>query len=99
MWLKARTLVNCFWSLYVVAGQWRTRWSRHEKAAATAQTVALARTSERRDGPVREEAPYRSTGTEGGQGREWSAWRTTSQGYWTLHSPRRQVCAALLSRR
>ena len=45
--------------------QSRTRWSRHEKAAATTQTVASARTSERRHGPGREFAP-----PHGGQGRE-----------------------------
>ena len=42
--------------------QWRTRWSRHAKAAATTQTVASARTSERRYGPGRESTPRRPTG-------------------------------------
>ena len=53
----------------MVAIQWRTRWSRNEKAAATTQTVASARTSERRYGPGRESTPRRPTGTEHGQGR------------------------------
>ena len=53
----------------VVAIQWRTRWSRHEKAAATTQTVASARTSERRCGPGRESTPRRPTETGHGQGR------------------------------
>ena len=37
-------------------------WSRHEKAAATAQTVATARSSERRNGPCRVNSPRSPTG-------------------------------------
>ena len=44
-------------------------WDRHEKAAATTQTVATARTSERRHGPGREHSSRRSTATEDRQGR------------------------------
>ena len=40
--------------LHVVACEWRTRWGRHEKAAATKQTVATARASERREPTLQE---------------------------------------------
>ena len=39
------------------------------RRAATTQTVASARASERRNGPGRDVAPHRPTGTEDGQGR------------------------------
>ena len=50
--------------------------SRHEKAAATSQTVATARASERRDIPCRVPAPH-LTRSEEGKGRERSTRRTT----------------------
>ena len=51
--------------------------SRHEKAAATTQTVATARASERRNGPCRVNSPRSPTGTEEGKGRGRSTRRTT----------------------
>ena len=41
----------------------------HEKAAATFQAVATARTLERRNGPCRDEPPRSPTGTDEGKGR------------------------------
>ena len=43
-----------FWYLHVVASSWRTPQCRSKAAGATTQTVASARTSERRHGPGRE---------------------------------------------
>ena len=61
----------------MVACEWRARWDRHEKAAATTQTVATARASARRDGPGRVFSPRSPTGTNDGQGRGVGTRRTT----------------------
>ena len=52
----------------MVATSWRPRWSRDAKAAATTQTVASARTSERRSGPCRVQSPRSSKETNDGKG-------------------------------
>ena len=65
------------WYLHVVASPWRTRWSRSKAAGATI-AVALA---ESNHAAPRGQKMARAGGVE---------MRTTSQGYWTLHSPRRQ---------
>ena len=46
------------------------------RRAATTQTVASARASERRNGPCREQPPHSSTETDDGKGRGGSARRT-----------------------
>ena len=56
-----------FWYLHVVASSWRTRQYSSKAAGATTQTVASARTSERRHGPGREYPPSSPKGTEEGQ--------------------------------
>ena len=66
-------------------------WSRHEQAAATTQTVAAARASERRNGVCRVNSPRSPTGTDEGKGRGRGTSCTSRRRSGSIPLPRRQA--------